>query len=165
MAHGNVSPEGKAKVCFLPAPGLFQEGLCLVKPQRSVDMNHIQKIVFLHLSSCELIIYERMIFLEVKLFGFTTAIKCLEVLLKASRSYWEPVTNKQTNLRSVSSLSIIFQQNQQQTVSCCNFSSACRKQPCIRTIKHFKLKMTLKTFVPFGQQKGNGLLSKCLFMS
>lgn len=113
MAHGNVSPEGKAKVCFLPAPGLFQEDLCLVKPQRSVDMNHIQKIVFLHLSRCELIIYERMIFLEVKLFGFTTAIKCFEVLLKASRSYWKPVMSKQTNLWSVSSLSTIFQQNQQ----------------------------------------------------
>lgn len=92
-------------------PGFFQEDSRLIKPQRSEDMNHIQKIVFLHLSACELIIYERMIFLEFKLFGFTTAIKCLAVLLKASRSYWNPVINKQTNIWSVS-LSAIFQQNQ-----------------------------------------------------
>ena len=101
---------GRRGDCFASCQhrGLFHEGFSLGKPQRSMNMNHIQKMLFLYLSRCEIIIYKQMIFLVFMLFGFPTEMNHLEVLLKAFRFYWNPFNIEQACLWSIGFLIYYF---------------------------------------------------------
>lgn len=106
---GNVSPEGKASVLLTSyqQQGFFCSGSGLENPEVYGYESYLETLCY-HLSGCEPIVHEGRTFVQCILCGFTTGIRCLEVLLRASRSYWKPQLKINKDILGLSSPYILF---------------------------------------------------------